>query len=490
MPVTAAETLNARAAYAMRTVYEGQKTGAVICQTDTAKRIVFFESGYLVGAKSDLPAERLGEVMVRQGRIRREQLAEATRFIRSGHKLGHILVELGYLRGGEIEDYVRLQILEIASRILVATSPKRLVFSDRVAVEAVTLSPVSIADVFLACFKRLPDVAAYRDGLIDDCVLVQTEDALALAQGMKLSEEEGFVLDLVDGQLSVREILERAPLGPEPSLRMLLALKESGMIAVLEPRAAGPAPASVEPSGPSRPPDAFERELVRVYSEMQYQNHWQVLGLAQGAVYEDVARAYKELSARFDPEAHAHLPDAELREKLSFVHARIKEAFVTLSSQTSANVYGRLDEKESEYQVTKEKFEAIAPEEPAPHWNRPKDVEEAKRLFARAKRAYQEQDFWNTIELCRASIELDDANDPERFYLLGKALSENPRWRRDAEQNLNIAHKLEPWEPRYLVALGKLYEKEGLHARARRIFEQVKTMDPDYGLADGDPVVE
>jgi len=27
-------------------------------------------------------------------------------------------------------------------------------------------------------------------------------------------------------------------------------------------------------------------------------------------------------------------------------------------------------------------------------------------------------------------------------------LSEKPRWRQDAEQNLKIAHKLKPWEPR------------------------------------------
>ncbi len=67
-------TFNTRAARAMRAAYEGQKTGALICETEEAKRLVFFESGQLVGAKSDLVRDRLGEVLVREKRITAEQL--------------------------------------------------------------------------------------------------------------------------------------------------------------------------------------------------------------------------------------------------------------------------------------------------------------------------------------------------------------------------------------------------------------------------------
>jgi tetratricopeptide (TPR) repeat protein len=101
-----------------------------------------------------------------------------------------------------------------------------------------------------------------------------------------------------------------------------------------------------------------------------------------------------------------------------------------------------------------------------------------------AKRAYREQDFWRAIELCRASIELAEDNDAERFHVLGKALSENPRWRQDAKKNLKIAHNLKPWEPRYLVSLAKFYEKVGLQYRAQRLYEQVRVMDPDYPVGD------
>src|SRR3989304_9033670 len=78
---------NTRAARAMRSAYEGEKEGALISETAGAKRLVFFERGYLVGAKSELAQERLGEVIVAEGGGTRGQLEEAPGFIRSGREL-------------------------------------------------------------------------------------------------------------------------------------------------------------------------------------------------------------------------------------------------------------------------------------------------------------------------------------------------------------------------------------------------------------------
>lgn len=477
-------SFNTRAARAMRGAFEGEKDGALICETSEAKRLVFFEAGHLVGAKSDLVCERLGEIMVAAGKIERAQLDEATRFIRSGHKLGQILVELGYLRGGEIEVYVRLQIIQIASAILLS-APERIVFTDAVQIEAVTLSPVSIGDVFLEAAKHLTEVELYRENLlIDDYVLAQTDDAVALAPGMNLTPAEGQVLDLLDGRNAVRDVLSLSALGEDETVRLLIALHQSGMLVLKGMRHKEEVPAS-RPTPRPASDDPFEGELTDVFNATQCQNHWQVLGLGRDASHSEVVCAYRALSKRFDPAKYQHVPDPAFQEKLSFVAARLKEAFLTLSSRTSANVYDRLVDRESQYEKKRESWEAIAPEPVEPRsWARPKTTEESRSLFQQAKRAYRDQDFWRTIELCRSAIELSDENDPELFHLLGKALSENPRWRKDAETNLSIAHKLKPWEPRYLVSLAKLYEKEGLHQRARRTYEQVRAVDPMFSLKD------
>lgn len=469
----------------MRGAFEGEKDGALICETSEAKRLVFFEAGHIVGAKSDLVCEKLGEVMVAQGKITRAQLDEATRFIRSGQKLGQILVELGFLKSGEIEDYVRLQIIQIASAILLST-PERVVFSEVVPIEAVTLSPVSIGDVFLEASRYLTDVDLYRENvLVDDYVLAQTEDAVALAPGMNLTSEEGQVLDLVDGRNAVRDVLSHSGLAAEETVRLLIALHQSGILSLKGKRGSSDEAPAPPPTPQPASVDPFESELTGVFNEMQCQNHWQVLGLGRNASHSEIDRAYGELRKRFDPARNQHVPDAVFQEKLSFVVTRLKEAFVTLSSRTSTNVYDRLVDRESQYEKKRESWETISPEPVEPESRaRPKSPEEARSLFQQAKRAYREQDFWRTIELCRSAIELSDDNDPDLFHLLGTALLENPRWRQDAEKNLQIAHKLKPWEPRYLVSLAKLYEKVGLQQRAKRTYEQIRAVDPMFSLKD------
>jgi tetratricopeptide (TPR) repeat protein len=469
----------------MRSAFESSKTGALISEAGEAKRLIFFADGELVGVRSNVTEERLGEVMVREHQITEAELEHAIAFIRTGRKLGQILVELGYLKGGEIERFVRIQILDIACAILTASSD-RLVFSEQVEVEAVTLSPVSIGDVFLHAVKQLPDVTLYRENvLIADYVLEQTSDALAIVAGMELSTEQATLLDLVNGDNRVGDILEKSPLDEEQAVRTLIAIHQAGVVTLKERKLVAEPPLGPRPSPRDVAPDPFEKELIQLHNDVQCQNHWQVLGLTRGATHSEIEAAYAARFHRLDPEKWEHIPDTDFQEKLAWVRSRIKEAYVTLSSQTSTHVYEKLDRRESQYQESREKWDVIETEPTVlEDWDRCLDPEEAARLFKRAKRAMKEQDFWSAIELCRRAIELDEENQPERYHLLGRALSENPRWRRDAETNLKIAHKLEPWEPRYLVSLGQLYQREGLTERAERTFAQVRTLDPDCSMPE------
>jgi len=484
--------LNARAVRAMRRVYEEGKNGVLVSEAADVKRLVYFDGGDLVAARSERPDERMGAMMVRRGRITAQQLATAKRFIRSGRKFGQILVELGYIEDREIESFVRMQIIEIACGILLARS-SRLAFSNRVEVEPVTVSAVSIGDVLLESVNRLDDVEHFRDVLLDDYVARQTHDALGIASGMNLSDLQAQVLDLVDAQRTLGSLFAESPLPEADTVRILVALYQAGVVALFKPRPrVVPVPAPPESSERSASTfvDPFEKELIRLYSDMQCQNHWQVLGLAQGAHQRDIESSYRELSQKLDPSSFRHVEDSGFQEKLSFVCARLKDAYVTLSSRSSANVYEKLDEREHQYQKAKEDWDVIeesaresSPVDVSPgESSGEKDVDEAKRMFLLAKQAFQEKDFWQAIELCRRAIELDHDNDADRYHLLGRALAENPKWRKDAEQNLKIAQKLEPWAPRHLVALGKLYQKEGLLERAERTFQQVRTIDPDFPL--------
>ena len=473
MEISATVNLNENLVTALKTAAESQKTGVFVCESEEAKRLIFLENGLIVGAKSELESERLGEIMVAEGRITEAQLGKAVRFIRSGRKLG---------QGGEIEKFVRIQIIRIACACL-SDRPKRALFSERMPVEALTLAPVLVTDVLLEAAQRLPSVDCYREHVLtDNFTLALTLDAaVGQADGVNLTPEQAFVLDQVNGDRTASDILKLRPELEDDTLRILVGLLQAGLIE-LERKITAPRELS-EPAG-ARPADddgefaEFERELARVYSEMQLQNHWQVLGLNRGATTDEVHKAYQTLMARFHPDQHARVDDFDFQEKLSMVVTRFAEAYETLSNDTSSVAYDELVDKEEKYEEKKADWDIPSKDEIPEEYTRTKDP-------GLAKQAFQEGDYWTVIKLCRSAIEHGD-NEPHYFHLLGRALAENPRWRKDAEQNLKIAINLKPWEPRYQLSLGQLYEKGGLHERAQRIYEPVRTMDPDFPIPESD----
>ena len=111
------------------------------------------------------------------------------------------------------------------------------------------------------------------------------------------------------------------------------------------------------------------------------------------------------------------------------------------------------------------------------------DPDDAKELYQKGRLAYKGNDYWRAIELARQAVEV--APDVAAHYnLLGLGLAKNPKWRRDAEKNLKIATKMDPFNASYQLDLAKLYQEAGLHLRAQKTLDKARAIDPSLDLAD------
>src|SRR5690349_15458352 len=79
----------------VRAVYEDCWTGTIVLAHMDVTRSVVVQGGRLIFATSTCRDDRLGEVLLRQGRITLHQYVEAGREVRSGKRLGTLLVEKG-----------------------------------------------------------------------------------------------------------------------------------------------------------------------------------------------------------------------------------------------------------------------------------------------------------------------------------------------------------------------------------------------------------
>ncbi len=95
-------------------MWRERMTGIVAAETPTAHRAFLVREGSLAFAHSDDPDDRLGEVLLQQGRIDLIQLDTATRqMAQSQKKLGAVLVDMGVLAAEELTEALSLQVRAI-----------------------------------------------------------------------------------------------------------------------------------------------------------------------------------------------------------------------------------------------------------------------------------------------------------------------------------------------------------------------------------------
>ena len=478
--------MNQQVAEAFKKLYYEKRTGVLTCEAGTARRAVYFQSGFVVSASSSDDEDRLGEVMIRHGRITRQHFEDAANFIKSGWKLGEILAELKIIEEPDIEAFVRLQLLEIACTQLIKP-PNRLAFSPLSSVDACLEAPLSVADILMEAVRRTPDISEEIEALkSDERTLGFPTDPLKRFQRIHLEPEEGFVLSRIDGTQAPKDIFAVSPLPEEKTARTLMGLLAAEVIemegsAIVEPeRDDHEDDADTGQTLHQEAPRDLERASVeQLFQEMKDQDHWQVLGIRRGASAEQVKQAFFRGAKRFHPDRFRRITEPEFQEKLSFVFHRISEAYETLTSDELRGRYETLHEKEKQYEQTQQ--QGPRPDERRKVLRR--DPNDAKAFDQRARQAYDSSDFWSAIELARQAVEA--APEVAAYYhLLGLALSKNPKWRQDAEKNLKIAANLDPFKASYQLELAKLYEEAGLHLRAQRTLEKAQAIDPSLNASE------
>lgn len=225
--------MHPRIVAALRRLERERRTGVFRTSAETIRREIRLEAGAIVGAFSSSVDERLGEMMVRRGRITNQQLADASILMRSGRRLGDALVELGIVPRDEIESCVRLQLAEITSRI-VNDPPKQLEFRDRGFggnCGRVTDTPVPIADAILEAARHAPAPRDTLEAILEGSMIpVLTSEAFAVLESLVLHSHEAFVLSRCDGQADTRSILAQSPLSDEETARILLGFEHAGLI--------------------------------------------------------------------------------------------------------------------------------------------------------------------------------------------------------------------------------------------------------------------
>ena len=208
-----------------RSLVRSSETAIVTLDSSPRIDVIYVRDGKIVFASSTDPDMGLGEILLRNGEINRQQYTAAMDRDVSPRRMGPLLIELGYIKTEELTRSVERQ----ASAIVLNAMRYRFgsytidftsVFPD----EILTL-PLATERLILDGVEAIEFWSLITRGIGRfDRVLRRAKSADARSYALELTEEESHVLNLFSEAATVDDICARSYLSNFTTCRMIWAL--------------------------------------------------------------------------------------------------------------------------------------------------------------------------------------------------------------------------------------------------------------------------
>ncbi len=195
-------------------LFLGRRTGCLALADRHNFGTIYFEEGHIIYASIVNRRDRLGDILVKSGRISADTLRQAIDRQEGDreHKLGEILVELGALTREELESYMRLQIEEAVYYLFTWTSgtfnfeagvrPEQEDFLVRINPEMLLLEGARRVDEWSLIEKKIPSFD----------LIFAVDPAHIGESAPDLSAEQQRLLPLLDGTRDVQAVIDESGL--------------------------------------------------------------------------------------------------------------------------------------------------------------------------------------------------------------------------------------------------------------------------------------
>lgn len=431
------------------------ETGILELKLGPLMKRIFIRKGIMVFAVSNQEEDRLEEVLLRSGKITPDQYYQSLAIMKQKKKTqGKVLAELGYLKPDELVRAVRMQVEEIILSLF-GWGEGRIAFIEGKLPENTLIIKLSAANLIFQGIKKINDPDYFkRISPPLDTVLSFSSEPMNLFRDITLTETDRQVLSLIDGTLTMKEILSLAShsSGRFQTLKILCALISIRMIEIRGGE-------SLEDKGIveiiQEPKTAVDKSFIKkvddLYSRYASMDYYTLLGVAQDAPVDEIRKAYFRTAREFHPDKYFYIKSEAIRDKLNTLFTHITEAYRVLSNPDERAQYDR-DKT------------AYMPQD------KPDNKEMASMKFRQGKAALKKGATGEAAEYFGQAVYLD-RSVAEYHYFLGVAYARQKNFR-EAEKALNAALKIDTFNDDFLAELGYTYLGLGLKLRAKSAFEK------------------
>ncbi len=208
---------------------------------DSWTRQIWIEVGHVRAIVGDLEDEKIGNWLVKRGRLEELPMAMSLLQQPQGMRYGAFLVKQGLLTAESLETELQAQAIQILSRLLFAAGKFTFNEGERVASDSATLN-MTTATLLLSAVRVLESLARLEPLMRTSAFLWGAQDAFSAYQRAMLSPRESEILARVTGATTVQDLRRQLTMPQDDFLRALGALVFAGFVVLREKPAEAQAP--------------------------------------------------------------------------------------------------------------------------------------------------------------------------------------------------------------------------------------------------------
>lgn len=446
----------------LRRIHFRKLSGQLIFKREAVLKQLLFMEGDLVHAKTNVPEERLGEVLFKLGKISSDAHTEIERYIESTQTIGKSLTQKGLTSQRNIDDGLAYQMREITLSLFPHFDAD-IVFQEKASLAGQGLvTRINIPYLIEDGIRRMKFHPALQQYFESKSPYPKNKTLAHL-----LTEEEKEMLNRIKGGEESSALWRSLKYNPDffwKTLYLLYCLnlidfRDKDQISEAEESKEG----RVDEAGLASSREQL-MEVLEFQEKMGTMSYYQILRVGKQASEEEIKKSYFLLARKFHPDRFDRTTPAAERAKIEDVFDKITKAYHTLTNRELRKVYDI-------------KMPVAGADDSG------KDVfKKADTKFRQAKTLYSQGRFEDAIILLEEAVRL---NKMKGAYFLLLALTEMkiPGFRRKAEEHFLKAIELEPWNPECYVGLGILYKSEGMTLKATKQFQKALEYDAEHETA-------
>ncbi len=452
-------------------------SGTLRLEHERAQAAIYFESGRLIFAASNLRSLRLEEYLRKLGLVSAKELAPLGKDL-SDLDMASALCTEGLVARQQIDEMLGILVADVL-RVTLLWTTGAWDFDERARLGNPVEIVLDINNLLREAGQRMPLKFVSSRFRNPNETISRTSD-VAIG-GNNLLPNESFLLSRLDTPTKLQDLVALSGLREIDAHRLIYGLALSGMAKReywhLAFRADPMQTAKQEAAEAANELADLDTFLERLSKASDY---YEVIGLAPEADANEIKLAYYALARRYHPDRFHIQSGTPQHARISSAFARVTQAYEALTDANARSAYdaalersrrfSRGGRKKASVSGSTEGFEFAmgAPDV---------ETEEAGQCFREGFEALQAGQVQLALTRLATAARLSPRDARYRAHY-GRALAAGEQTRRLAESELQAAVKLEPSNPIYRTMLAELYFDLNFHRRAQTELQRALALDP------------